>query len=179
VTWAQLRELWAALSGVAAATPPELVRTVCGEDVVVASAGDAMVLDAADLWPLVAAQPLVLARYDLAAQLADLLDLPLVSEEVNGQGESPPQRRPVPAIVHTVLPGAPQTYEAHDRLVVDGIQVPWRYTGGTVHAAGPDGLACGLAWAAGRWPARHLLAALLRDPDAAARLLAETDLETD
>ena len=55
--------------------------------------------------------------------------------------------------------------------------VPWRCTRGAVHAAGPDGLACGLAWAAGQWPARHLLAALLRDPGSAARLLAEADLD--
>jgi hypothetical protein len=46
-----------------------------------------------------------------------------------------------------------------------------------VHASGPDGLACGLAWAAGRWPQRHLIAAVLRDPDSAARLLAEADLD--
>ena len=76
-----------------------------------------------------------------------------------------------------MLPDAPATYQAHDPLVVDGVSVPWRYAGGTVHAAGPDGLACGLAWAAGRWPARHLLAALLRDPGAAPRLLAEADLD--
>jgi hypothetical protein len=46
-----------------------------------------------------------------------------------------------------------------------------------VHASGPDGLACGLAWASGRWPQRHLIAALLRDPEAAARLLADADLD--
>jgi hypothetical protein len=81
--------------------------------------------------------------------------------------------------VGAVLPGAPATYYAHDRLVVDGVAVPWRYTRGAVHAAGPGGLACGLAWASGRWSARHLLAALLRDPGAAARLLAEADLDPD
>jgi hypothetical protein len=48
-----------------------------------------------------------------------------------------------------------------------------------VHAAGPDGLACGLAWACRRWPARHLIAALLRDPAASTRLLAEADLDAD
>jgi hypothetical protein len=46
-----------------------------------------------------------------------------------------------------------------------------------VHASGPDGLARGLAWAADRWEARFLLAGLLRDPGAAARLLAEADLD--
>ena len=35
----------------------------------------------------------------------------------------------------------------------------------------------GLAWAAGQWPRRHLLAALLTAPDDAARLLADADLD--
>ena len=76
-----------------------------------------------------------------------------------------------------MLPDAPAAYYAHDPLVVDGVSVPWRYTLGAVHAAGLGGLACGLAWASGRWPARHLLAALLRDPGAGTRLLAEADLD--
>ena len=179
VTRAQLRALWAALAAVAEAAPPDRVRVVCGDEVVVADAEDALVLDAADLWPLVAAQPLVLAPYDLAPRLADLLDLPLVSEEVAGLVESSPVRRPVPAIMCAVLPDVPATYYAHDRLVVDGVPVPWRYTLGAVHATGPGGLACGLAWATGRWSARHLLAALLGDPGAAARLFAEADLDRD
>jgi len=179
VTRAQLRALWAALAAVAWAAPPDRVRVVCGDEVAVADAGDALVLDAPDLWPLVAAQPLVLAPYDRAERLAELLDLPLVSEEVAGLVESSPARRPVPAIVCAVLPDAPAAYYAHDRLVVDGVPVPWRYTLGAVHADGPGGLACGLAWASGRWPARHLLAGLLGDPGAAARLLAEADLDPD
>jgi hypothetical protein len=177
VTRAQLLALWTALAAVSQAAPPDRVRVVCGDEVVVADAVDALVLDAADLWPLVAAQPLVLAPYDRAPRLADLLDLPLVSEEVAGLVESSPTPRPVPAILSAVLPEAPTTYYAHDRLVVDGVFVPWRYTLGAVHAAGPGGVACGLAWASGRWSARHLLAALLRDPGAAARLLAEADLD--
>ena len=75
------------------------------------------------------------------------------------------------------MSGFPEEYEAHDPLTVDGVAVPWRFTRGTVHASGPDGLACGLAWASGRWPQRHLIAALLRDPDAAPRLLADADLD--
>ena len=61
VTRAQLRALWTALAAVAEAAPPDRVRAVCGDEMVVADAGDALVLDAPDLWPLVAAQPLVLA----------------------------------------------------------------------------------------------------------------------
>jgi hypothetical protein len=179
VTRAQLRALWTALAAVAEATPPDRVRVVCGDKIVVADAGDALVLDAADLWPLVAAQPLVLAPHDRATRLADLLDLPLVSEEIAGLVESSPVRRPVPAIISAVLPDAPATYYAHDPLIVDGSSVPWRHTLGAVHAAGPGGLACGLAWASGIWSARHLLAALLGDPGAAVRLLAEADLDRD
>jgi len=179
VTRAQLRALWIALSAVAGVEPPDQVRAVQGNEVVVADAAEAVVLDSPDLWPLVAGHPLVLAPYYLATQLADLLDLPLASEEVAGQIDSAPKRAAVPAIVRAVLPDAPAEYYAHDRLVVDGIEVPWRYTAGAVHAAGIGGLACGLAWAAGRWPARHLLAALLGDPVAATSLLAEADLDAD
>src|SRR5215472_9418989 len=177
VSRAQLRALWIALSAVADAEPPDRVRAVRRNEVVVADAGEALVLDAPDLWPLVAGDPLVLAPYYLAPQLADLLDLPLASEEVAGQVESTPQRAAVPAIVRAVLPDAPAEYYAHDRLVVDGIEVPWRCTAGAVHAAGIGGLACGLAWACGRWSARHLLAAMLRDPAEGASLLADADLD--
>ena len=153
VTRAQLRALWAALAAAGGAAPPDRVRAVCGDEVVVADAEDALVLDAADLWPLVAAQPLVLAPYDRAFRLADLLDLPLVSEEVAGRVESSPARRPVPAIARAVLPDAPATYYAHDRLVVDGVPVPWRYTSGAVHAAGPAASPPG--WLGRRAGGRH------------------------
>jgi hypothetical protein len=179
VTRAQLRALWIALSVVADVEPPDRVRAVRRNDVVVADAAEVLVLDAPDLWPLVADRPLLLAPYYLAPQLADLLDLPLASEEVTGQVESTPQRAAVPAIVRVVLPDAPAAYYSHDRLVVDGLAVPWRYAAGEVHADGIGGLACGLAWASGRWPARHLLDALLREPAAGNRLLAEDDLDAD
>ena len=42
---------------------------------------------------------------------------------------------------------------------------------------GRPGWPAALAWASGRWSARHLVDALLRDPGAAARLLAEADLD--
>jgi len=129
------------------------------------------------LWPLAADRPLVLVPYRQAARLADLLDLPLASEEVPGVIESAGERRPVPDIVPDVLPGAPATYQEHDSLTADGTDVPWRYRDGELHAATVEGLAYGLAWAAGRWHARHLLAALLISPEETARLLAEADLD--
>lgn len=181
VTRRQLRRLWTALATASVepddVTPPEEIRAVRGEDAVVVSAGEALVLDTPDLWPLVASEPLVLASSDLAPRLADLLDLPLASEEAPGSIETEGQHRPVPEIARAVLPGAPAGYYAHDKLLVDGVKVAWRYRDGEVHAAGPTGLACGLAWAAGQWQARHLLAALLTSPEEAARLLADFDLD--
>jgi hypothetical protein len=181
VSRAQLRALWAAL-GAARISPaditlPQRIRAVRGDQVVVADAGDALVLDAPDLWPLLADRPLVLAPYDLAFRLADLLDVPLASDEVPGTPAAHGERRPVPELVATVLPDAPDEYFAHDKLVVDGVDVPWRVHAGGVQAASPAGLACGLAWAAGQWPLRHLVAALLTIPEDAARLLADADLD--
>jgi hypothetical protein len=44
---------------------------------------------------------------------------------------------------------------------------------GHVHAATADGLARGLAWVAGRWDRRFVVAEALRDPAVVAQLLAE------
>jgi hypothetical protein len=178
VTRPQLRALWTRLGTAQAdVTPPDWVRAVRGTEVVVADADEALVLDAPDLWPLAASRPLILAPHDLALRLADLLDLPLASEEIAGAVESPGERRPVPEIVADVLPDAPPHYYAYDKLLVDGVAVSWRVRDGEVHAASPAGLAGALAWAAGQWPLRHLLAALLTAPDDAARLLADADLD--
>jgi hypothetical protein len=178
----QLRALWSALATADNVTPeditpPDRVRAIHGDKITVTDATDVLILDAPDLWPLVADRPLVLAPYRHATRLADLLDLPLASEEIPGGIESAGERRPVPDIVPDVLPEAPATYHEHDSLTVDGADVPWRYTGGELHAATVEGLAHGLAWAAGQWHARHLLAALLMSPDEATRLLAESDLD--
>lgn len=181
VTRRQLRDLWSALAAAELApddvTPPDRVRAVRGGEIVVASADDALVLDSPDLWPLVAGEPLVLASSELATRLADLLELPLVSEEVPGVIDTQGQPRPVPGLVRDALPGTPERYVAHDTLLVDGVEVAWRCADGEVHAAGPAGLARGLAWAAGQWRARHLLAALLSSPEDSARPLAESDLD--
>ena len=178
----QLRALWAALATAGpltpeAITPPDRVRATAGAEVVVADADDVLILDAPDLWPLLADQPLVLAPYQLSARLAELLDLPLASEEIAGTLDSPGEGRPVPEIVAAVLPDAPAHYQAHDKLTVDGIELPWRCYGGEIHAATPAGLASALAWQAGRWPLRQLLTALLTSPEAADRLLADADLD--
>jgi hypothetical protein len=126
---------------------------------------------------VVAGRPLVLAPYGVALVLAELLDIPVASEPVPGVVEGAGERRPVPGIVAAVLPDAPESYLAHDKLVVDGVPVPWRCADGEVHAGTPAGLACALAWAAGQWSARHLLASLLTGPEDTSRLLAEADLD--
>ncbi|MGH2930565.1 MAG: hypothetical protein ACRDL8_20345, partial [Solirubrobacteraceae bacterium] len=77
----QLVSLWTALAtdglGHRDITPPDRVRAVHGERLVVADAADVLVLDAPDLWPLVADRPLVIAPHRHAERLADRLDLPL------------------------------------------------------------------------------------------------------
>jgi hypothetical protein len=179
VTRAQLRALWIALAAAGIeATPPDRLRAVRGDQVVVADAIDALVLDSPDLWPLTASRPLVLAPYDLALVLSELLDIPLASAQVPGRVQSAGERHQVPALVHSVFPDAPETYLAHDKLIVDGVPVTWRCADGEAHAATPAGLASALAWASGRWQARHLLATLLASPDDAARLHAEADLDS-
>jgi hypothetical protein len=96
---------------------------------------------------------------------------------VPGAVETAGEKRPVPDAVRAVLPDAPETYLAHERLIVDGQDVPWWTRDGEVHASGTGGLARALAWSCGDWAARLLAEAVLRDPDALPVLLAEDDLE--
>ncbi|MEU5882652.1 hypothetical protein [Spirillospora sp. NPDC047279] len=174
----RLGALWTVLADRDGLTvrPPERVRAVVDGVVEAADAADALVLDRPDLLPLLAGQPLVIAAYGRAERLAELLDLPLASEEVPGTVETAGDKQPVPAAVRAVLPDAPQTYLAHERLAVDGQPVPWWYAEGEIHASSPGGLARGLAWASGHWEDRLLLDAVLRDPEALPALLAEDDL---
>ncbi|MFI7618426.1 sacsin N-terminal ATP-binding-like domain-containing protein [Nonomuraea terrae] len=175
---AQLRALWIALAAVdpSRVAPPSRVRAVLGGSIVVASADDAVVVEAPDLLQLVTDRPLVLAPYDLAEALSELLDLPLAGELTPGEVTSEGAVRPVPAEVRSLLPHAPETYVEHDKLLVDGVACAWRYFEGAVHCTGVDGLARGLAWATGQWNDRLAVAALLRDPAAVPLLLAEADL---
>jgi hypothetical protein len=195
---AQLRALWVALAGVdpTRVAPPRAVRAVLGGEIVVADAedghplsaegevadlgepGEPVVVEAPDLLPLVAGRPLILAPFDLAEALSELLDLPLAGEEAAGEVTSSGQIREVPPAVRSLLPTAPATYVEHEKLLVDGIPAAWRFFEGTVHATGVEGLARGLAWASGQWGDRLAVAALLRDPEAVPLLLAEADLDS-
>ncbi|GAA4599349.1 hypothetical protein GCM10023194_79190 [Planotetraspora phitsanulokensis] len=177
---AQLRSLWTALAGVdpSRVSPPDAVRAVLKGAIVVAEAEEGpVVVEAPDLLPLVEDRPLVLAPFDLAEALSEVLDLPLVGEVVTGAVTSSGVERPVPPQVRSLLPSAPLSYVEHDDLLVDGRPVPWRFYEGMVHASGVEGLARGLAWAAGQWGDRLAVAALLRDPGRVPLLLAEADLD--
>nr|WP_221473986.1 hypothetical protein [Planomonospora venezuelensis] len=197
---AQLRALWVALAAVdpARVAPPRAVRAVRDGEIVVADvedghllsgghghgsgpgsgSGEPVVVEAPDLLPLVADRPLVLAPFDLAEALSELLDLPLAGEEAAGEVTSLGEVRQVPPAVRSLLPTAPATYLEHEKLLVDGVPVTWRFDEGVVHACGVEGLARGLAWASGQWGDRLAVAALLRDPAAVPLLLAEADLDS-
>jgi len=176
----QLRPLYLALADVepSRVAPRGWVRVIDGVDgtaTAVVEAADALVVDAPDLLPLVTYPVLVPA--DRAEALADVLGLDLASERVPGRVESAGKERPVSRVVRAVLADAPASWVAHERLVVDGVEVGWRVRAGEVHAAGPAGLARGLAWAGGQWGRRHLVAALLAEPARLGELLAEEDLD--
>ncbi|MEU8122004.1 hypothetical protein AB0C21_25140 [Spirillospora sp. NPDC049024] len=176
---AQLGGLWTALADApdAAVEPPDRVRAVVDGEVEVVDAADALVLDGPDLLPLLEGQPLVIAGQGRDTRLAELLDLPLAGEEIPGLVESAGEERPVPEAVRAVLADAPAGYLAHERLVVDGQDVPWWTRDGRIHASGAGGLARALAWSTGHWADRLLLEAVLRAPEALPVLLAEDDLE--
>jgi hypothetical protein len=76
-----------------------------------------------------------------------------------------------------VLHNLPGEWVEHDELIVAGQPVDWWLDGdGRLHACTGDGLARGLAWAAGRWDLRLLLAAVLETPSRLRDLLAEAGL---
>jgi hypothetical protein len=166
----RLGSLWRALAEVDLdVAAPERVRAFVAGEPEVVPAGDAIVVDRPDLLPLLAGQPLLF----VPVEVADALELALGSEEVPGVVSSAGTRRPVPEVLRAVLPSAPESYVHHDRLVVDGEEIPWWYEDGTVHASGPAGLARGAAWACGRWGHRMEAEAVLRDPERLPALLAE------
>lgn len=150
-------------------TPPQRLRLPDGR---VVDAATASVADGPQWLQLPGSH--VPASPATAAALADVLDLPLAGDAGAGDLVAGGDEVPVPPAVRRLLPQAAATYREHEELAVAGRPVAWWVDRvGTIHAATADGLARGLAWAAGRWPARHLLAAALQDPERAEELAAE------
>ncbi|MEI7033492.1 sacsin N-terminal ATP-binding-like domain-containing protein [Streptomyces pratensis] len=168
VTAVHLRALYTALAELdpEEVTLPDELRAVTGEGVRVVDASDAVIADAPDVLPLAQGLPLLPVAPARAAELAELLQVRRLSETVEARVAGEGEERRVPEAVRALLgPGAPDTYVEYAELRADGVELDWRRTpDGTVHAATLEGVAAGLAWAAGQWPRRFEVAALLEDP---------------
>ncbi|MXM67634.1 molecular chaperone Hsp90 [Streptomyces sp. HUCO-GS316] len=168
VTAAQLHALYGALAELdpEQVTLPDELRVVVDGRVEVVDAADAVVVDSPDLLPFTEGVPLLPVRPSRASELAELFQVRRLSESVTGEVDSEGTEHDVPESVHVLLgPRTPDTYVEHEELVVDGVEIDWRLTGdGVLHAATVEGVAAGLAWAAGQWPRRFEVAALLEDP---------------
>ncbi|WP_460107730.1 sacsin N-terminal ATP-binding-like domain-containing protein [Streptomyces sp. YKOK-J1] len=165
---AQLHGLYGALAELDPdqVTLPDELRAVVDGRVEVVDAADAVVVDSPDLLPFTSGVPLLPVRPARAAELAELFQVRRLSESVTGSVDSEGSEHDVPDAVRVLLgPRTPGTYVEHEALVVDGVEIDWRLTDdGTPHAATLEGVAAGLAWAAGQWPRRFEVAALLEDP---------------
>lgn len=151
---------------------PDDVRVLDGSGVTtVMSAGDAVVADA----------PMWLQRGDLggfivasgaaADGLSDLLDVPMAGEVADGNIDGEGTAADVPDLVRELVPEAPATWWEHEELTVDGVDVSWWVDGDKhPHAATFDGLAKALAWSSGRWDQRHVIRAVLSEPDRSSEL---------
>jgi hypothetical protein len=168
VTAAQLHGLYTALAELdpEQVTLPDELRAVVDGEVRVVDAADALVADAPDLLPLTAGRPLLPVAPARTADLAELFQVPRLSEEVDAEVTTDGEEHDVPESVHALLgPATPATYVEHEELRAGGVELDWRRTpDGTLHAATLEGVAAGLAWAAGQWPRRFEVAALLEDP---------------
>lgn len=168
VSGAQLHALYGALADLEPeqVTLPDELRAVVDGEVVVVDAADAVVVDSPDLLPFTGGMPLLPVRPARAADLAELFQVRRLSESVTGEVTSEGTEHDVPESVRVLLgPSTPTSYVEHEELVVDGTELDWRRTrDGVLHASTLEGVAAGLAWAAGQWPRRFEVAALLEDP---------------
>ncbi|MGV9528068.1 sacsin N-terminal ATP-binding-like domain-containing protein [Streptomyces cellulosae] len=167
VTAAQLHGLYGALAELdpEQVTLPDELRAVVDGRVEVVDASEAVVVDSPDLLPFTAGVPLLPVRPARAAELAELFQVRRLSESVTGRVDSEGTEHEVPEAVRVLLgPRTPASYVEHEELVVDGVEIDWRLTDdGVLHAATLEGVAAGLAWAAGQWPRRFEVAALMED----------------
>lgn len=164
----QLHALYGALADLdpEQVTLPDDLRAVRDGEIVVVDAADAVVVDSPDLLPFTTGIPLLPVRPSQAADLAELFQVRRLSESVTGEVTSEGVEREVPEEVRVLLGVAtPSTYIEHEELFVDDTELDWRRTGdGVLHASTLEGVAAALAWAAGQWPRRFEVAALLEDP---------------
>ncbi|WP_371653372.1 MULTISPECIES: sacsin N-terminal ATP-binding-like domain-containing protein [unclassified Streptomyces] len=168
VSDAQLHALYTALADLDPdqVTLPDELRAVVDGEVRVVDAGDAVVADTPDLLPLTSGVPLLPVAPSRAADLAELLQVRRLGESVTAEVTSVGTEHEVPEAVRTLLgPATPSTYVEHEELLAGGVELDWRQApDGAVHAATLEGVAAALAWAAGQWPRRFEVAALLEDP---------------
>ncbi|WP_432076096.1 sacsin N-terminal ATP-binding-like domain-containing protein [Streptomyces wuyuanensis] len=174
VTPSQLHALYTALADLDPdqVTLPDDLRAVVDGEVRVVDAADALVADAPDLLPLTAGRPLLPVSPARAADLAELFQVGRLSEVVEAEVTTVGEEHDVPDSVHALLgPATPASYVEHEELLAGGVELDWRRTSdGVIHAATLEGVAAGLAWAAGQWPRRFEVAALLEDPSRTAEL---------
>ncbi|MFF9849586.1 sacsin N-terminal ATP-binding-like domain-containing protein [Streptomyces litmocidini] len=174
VTAPQLHALYTALADLdpEQVTLPDELRAVVDGTLVVVDASEALVADAPDLLPLAGGLPLLPVSPSRAADLADLFQVRRLSETVEAEVTTVGEEHEVPPSVHALLgPATPASYVEHEELHAGGTELDWRRTpDGVVHAATLEGVAAGLAWAAGQWPRRFEVAALLEDPSRTAEL---------
>ncbi|GAA3460030.1 sacsin N-terminal ATP-binding-like domain-containing protein [Saccharothrix longispora] len=152
--------------------PPDRVRVLTGA---AEPADDVLVLDLP--WLLGVLPPeQVLTSSGSAPALAELLALPLASEEVTGEVVGAGDEvvwsdlgavRLACELLGVEVPTA--TVVVHDTLVVSAEgaehEVPWWVADDVVHAADtPEGLARALAWTTSRWADRHTFTALIATP---------------
>ncbi|GAB2956956.1 molecular chaperone Hsp90 [Amycolatopsis acidiphila] len=155
--------------------PPARVRAVDGS---VVAAEQAAVLDLpwlAAVWP---AGRLVAAA--APERLAELLDVPVLSELVSArlpEGEflrwsELTAVRLVAELLDIPFPEGGVVVHEELTVEVDGVKrtAPWWVESGGFHGEhhaedSPAGLARAFAWASGHWADRHLITALLDDPD--------------
>ncbi|WP_406476415.1 sacsin N-terminal ATP-binding-like domain-containing protein [Streptomyces sp. NBC_01615] len=167
VSGAQLHALYGFLADLdpEQVTLPDELRAVVDGEVRVVDAADAVVVDSPDLLPFTDGVPLLPVRPSRAADLAELFQVRRLSESVTGEVTSEGAEHDVSESVRVLLgPSTPTSYVEHEELVVDGTELDWRRTrDGVLHASTLEGVAAGLAWAAGQWPRRFEVAALLED----------------
>ncbi|MEE1736094.1 molecular chaperone Hsp90 [Streptomyces sp. BE147] len=164
----QLHALYTALAELdpQQVTLPDELRAVVDGGVRVVDAADAVIADAPDVLPLAGGVALLPVAPASAAELAELFQVRRLGESVEAEVTSEGEEHRVPESVRVLLgAGTPDSYVEHAELRAGGVELDWRRTpDGVVHAATLEGVAAGLAWAAGQWPRRFEVAALLEDP---------------